>query len=178
MKKNSETRTISDLLNDSIFNQTSKNRLNGVVKQSTIFSFWDNIVGAKFSKFTKPYSIKYQKIYVSVKSPVVAQELSLYKNKILKKVNSYSQPLGIEIKDIIFNYKNFHSSNPIASYGVEDKPVFIDSTRLNTVKLSSSTQDKIKEHVGKIKFLNENQKDKLVSKILSTYQANELRKTD
>ena len=58
MKQNNETKSISELLNDSIFNQTSQNKLNSVIKQSTIFSFWDNIVGAKFSKFTKPYSIK------------------------------------------------------------------------------------------------------------------------
>ncbi len=177
MKKNSETRTISDLLNDSIFNQESKTRLNGVVKQSTVFSFWDNIVGAKFSKYTKPYSIKYQKIYVSVKSPVIAQELGLYKNKILKKVNSYSQPLGLEIKDIVFNYKNFHSSNPV-SLGVEDRPIFLSKEKLQSAKISQTTQEKIKEHIGKIKFLNENQKENLVSKIISTYQANELRKID
>ncbi len=178
MKQNNETKSISELLNDSIFNQTSQNKLNSVIKQSTIFSFWDNIVGAKFSKFTKPYSIKYQKIYVSTKSPIIAQELSLYKNKILKKVNSYSQPLGMEIKDIIFNYKNFHSSNPIVSYGIEDKPIFLNNSQLNSIKINSSVQDKIKEHISKIKFLNNNQKDNLVSKIISTYQANELRKTD
>lgn len=177
MKKNNETKLISELLNDSIFNQTSKNRLNGVVKQSTVFSFWDSMVGARFSKFTKPYSIKYQKIYVSVKSPVIAQELSLYKNKILKKINSYSQPIGMEIKDIVFNYKNFHSSNPI-SFGVEDKPVFLDNSSLKSVKINPSTQDKIKEHIGKIKFLNDSQKDNLVSKIISTYKASELRKMD
>ena len=178
MKKNSETKTISDLLNESVFGQVSKDRLNNVVKQSTIFSFWDNIVGAKFSKFTKPYSVKYQKIYVSVKSPIIAQELSLYKNKILKKINSYSQPLGMEIKDVIFNYKNFHSSNPYASFGVEDKPVFLDNGTLSSVQVDSKIQNKIKEHVTKIKFLDEKQKDKFISKIISTYQANKLRKMD
>ena len=110
-RKNNKTTSIGELLHNGAFSEfVNKNKLNAIIKHSTIFSFWGNIVGAKFSNITKPYSIKANKIYVSVKSPVIAQELSLYKAKILQKINSYSQPLGLFINDIVFNYKNYNYS--------------------------------------------------------------------
>ena len=102
MRQINDTSSIGDLIDTSVFCAKKNSKINHVVKQSTIFSFWKNVVGQKFVKFTKPYNIKYSKLYVSAKSPVVVQELSLYKAKLIEKINSYSKPLGIEIKDIIF----------------------------------------------------------------------------
>lgn len=147
-------------------------RMGAVIKHSTIFSFWGNIVGAKFAKFTRPYSIKYNKLYVSAKSPVIIQELGLYKTKIIKNINSYSMPLGIEIKDVIFNYKNYSMTTPESlSMQNEDKPVEISKTQLETVELDNETKQKIASNVDKIKFLNKEQKEKFARKIESTYKA-------
>ena len=170
--RTNKTNSISALLHSSAFSSMmSENKLNFVVKQSTIFSFWDSIVGSKFSKFTKPYSIKANKLYVSAKSPVVAQELSLYKTKILNKVNSYSQALGLEIKDIIFNYKNYTSTNPIKSNTVEDKPVVIEKSTLNDIELAKENKEQIQKSIDKINFLDENQKQKLADKIVQNQKA-------
>ena len=151
------------------------NKMGAIIKHSTIFSFWDSIVGAKFAKYTKPYSIKYNKIYVSAKSPVIVQELGLYKTKILRNINSYSMPLGLEIKDIIFSYKNYAADVPeTLSNQVEDKPVQLSKQEIQSVQISSEVEDKIKSNVEKIKFLNDEQKEKFASKIVSTYKAKNL----
>lgn len=176
MKKYNPTTHIGELISKTAFGEMAKeNKMGAVIKHSTIFSFWNNIVGAKFAKFTKPYAIKYSKLYVSAKSPVIVQELNLYKTKILKNVNSYSMPLGIEITDIIFNYKNYNMTSPeTLSNNVEDKPVEITKTQLEEIELDKKTQEQIKENVDRIKFLNKEQKIAFAKKIESTYKAKNL----
>lgn len=176
MKKYNPTTHIGELISKTAFGDMMKgNKMGAVIKHSTIFSFWNNIVGAKFSKFTKPYSIKYNKLYVSAKSPIIVQELSLYKAKILRNVNSYSMPLGIEITDIVFNYKNYCITTPeTLSNQVEDKPVEITKEQLQTVSIDNSLQEQIKKNVDRIKFLNDEQKKNFADKIASTYKAKNL----
>ena len=172
MKKHNPTTHIGELLNKTAFGEMMKgNKVGQIIKHSTIFSFWDNIVGARFSKFTKPYSIKYQKLYVSAKSPVVVQELTLYKSKILRNINSYSMPLGLEIKDIVFSYKNFSVTEPETLSQKEDKPVQISTEKVLTGEINSEVEEKIKSNIDKIKFLNEEQKQNFAQKIVSTYKA-------
>ena len=176
MKKHNPTTHIGELISKTAFGEMAKgNKMGAVIKHSTIFSFWDSIVGAKFAKFIKPYSIKYNKLYASAKSPVIVQELNLYKTKIIKNVNSYSMPLGIEITDIIFNYKNYCTSTPEAlTTQVEDKPIRISETQLESIELDKKTQEQIKSNVDKLKFLNDEQKANFARKIESTYKAKNL----
>lgn len=176
MKKHNPTTHIGELINKTTFGDMMKgNKMGAIIKHSTIFSFWNNIVGAKFSKFTKPYSIKCNKLYVSAKSPIIVQELSLYKAKILRNINSYSMPLGIEITDIIFNYKNYCASVPeTLSKQVEDKPIEITKEQLDKISLDEKVQEEIKKNVDRIKFLNDQQKKNFARKIESTYKAKDL----
>lgn len=175
MKRDSKTQTLSELIHASVFSQHSaKNKINSVIKHSTIFSFWESIVGAKFSKFTKPYSIKYNKLYVSAKSPIIIQELNLYKRNILNKVNSYSRPLGIEITDIIFNYKNYCVQNPITQTNIEDKPVWFEKTDVQNVELEQEKKEAISKNIDKINFLSDEQKEKLTQKIIENEKAKTL----
>jgi len=178
LKKDNKTQSISQLLHAGVFKETmGANRLNSIIKHSTIFSFWDSVVGAKFSKFTKPYAIKYSKLYVSAKSPVLAQELSLYKTKILSKVNSYSKPLGIEIKDIVCNYKNYFASDSIEKNKneIEDKPVEIKAQELDKLNIEKERQSQIQSCVSKISFLNDNQKEKLNREIINNLKVKQIR---
>ncbi len=171
MRKINDTFSIGDLIETSVFKDFKGGKMGSVVKRSTIFSFWDDVVGAKFAKYTRPYAIKGSKLYISAKSPVIVQELTLYKTKLLKKVNSYSKPLGIEISDVIFNYKNFAVQNPINFSGIEDKPVKISEKQLSNVEIDENIKNHIQKNIEKIKFLNNEQKEKFASKIISTYQA-------
>ncbi len=172
MKRHNKTATIADLLDGSVFgNVNIKNKMNNVIKHSTIFSFWNNIVGIKFARHTKPYAIKANKLYVSVKSPAIAQELSLYKLKILKKVNSYSMPLNMEIKDVIFNYKNYSMAVPETLTQNEDKPIELDKNKIDSVSLDEKTKEEFKNKIEKLKFLNDSQKTTLLSKLLDAKKA-------
>lgn len=172
MKKDNKTQTLAQLLNSEAFSKVmGKNKLNSIVKHSTVFSFWTNVVGAKFANITKPYAIKAKKLHVSAKSPVIIQELSLYKNKILNKLNSYSKPLGIEIDDIIFNYKNYNISTPQTLSEKEDKPIWFKGEELEGIELDTQTKEKIAQNIEKIKFLNNNQKQNLITKIITNEKA-------
>lgn len=184
-KKNNEdnalrinkTATIGELLNISRFSDgINSSKIDLITKHSTIFSFWGDIVGKKFTTFVKPVSIKASKLYVSAKSPVIIQELELYKSKLLKKINSYSRPLGIEIKDIVFNYKNFNETqNQKDETLVEDKPLMFDEKLINSIVLDDNTIQKIKESVSKISFLDKEKKEKLLNKIIFSKKAELIR---
>ncbi len=177
MKKDNKTQTISELLNSKAFcNAMGKDKLNSAIKHSTIFSFWSNIVGAKFSNITKPSVIKGQKLYVSAKNPVVIQELTLYKAKLISKINSYSKPLGVEINDIIFNYKNYSTTQPKTLNDKEDKPIWYKSSELRDIEIDNNTKEEFKKHVEKINFLNKEQKKNLLSKIINNEKAKIMQK--
>lgn len=172
MKRYNKTSSLKDLLENSVFNSAAtKNKMTNVIKHSTVFSFWNNIVGLKFARHTKPYAIRANKIYVSAKSPAVIQELNLYKFKLLSKINTYSKPLGIEIKDIIFNYKNFEISKAESEVQEEDIPVELKNEEIENITMDNKTEIELREKIEKINFLNGEQKEKLLSKLISAKKA-------
>lgn len=176
MKKLNKEQTISELLNSSAFGENiSKEKMNLTIKHSTIFSFWDDICGKRFCSLSKPYAIKSSKIYVSVKSPVVASELTLYKKKLIEKINSYSMPLGIEIKDMFFNYKNFCEQEKQKENFVEDKPIYIKKDKISEIKINEDDELLISDTVKKINFLSDEQKQKLLKKIIESNKAKSFR---
>ncbi len=160
--------TVGELINSSKFSEIiNSNKINLIAKHSTIFSFWSDIVGRKFSNITYPLKIKASKLYVCAKSPVIVQELSLYKINLVKKINSYSMPLGIEIKDIVFDYKNYKKENANTDDFVEDKPENYDETFLDNINIDEAEIEKIKNHIFKIDFLNDTQKQLLLKKVIA-----------
>ena len=180
MKRNSKISAIGELLNNSMFDNIGvKNRMTNVIKHSTIFSFWNDIVGVKFARHTKPYAIKGNKLYISVKSPVIGQELSLYKLRLLKKVNSYSIPLGTKITDIVFNYKNYKPlKTPSSADFREDIPINLDKDYLSAVFLNDEIKKEFREKIDKIEFLNDFQKENLLNKLINAKKANIIQKNN
>ena len=177
MQKNNETLPIGLLIKSSVFAQSlNDTKLQSVIKHSTIFSFWGEIAGKKFEKISIPYLIKGSVFYVSARSPVIIQELSLYKDILIKKINSYSMPLGIEIKKISFSYKNYDEivANNIPQNYPEDETVWYNQNDLDKVELE--LDKKISAAINNIKFLSDEQKKELIYKINSNYKAQYLRK--
>ncbi len=172
MRNINETKTISDLLNTFTFgDKNSKGKsLSDTVKHSTIFSFWEDIAGKKLAQYTKPLKIKYSKLFISAKSPVIVQELNLSKQNILKKINLYSQALGIQINDISVSYKNY-SKDENNFIPPDEKLEFYNDESFADCTLNDDFQDEIKKNISKINFLSQEQKDKLLKKIVNVKKA-------
>ena len=172
MKKINETKSISELLNTFTFgdNLSKGKSFSDTIKQSTLFSFWSDIAGAKLSQYTKPDKVKYQKLYVSAKSPVIIQELNLNKQQILSKLNSYSNALGIKIKDIVFDYKKY-SENKNEEFPPDNLPEFFKNEALDEIEVDKAFEENIKNSIDKINFLSKEQKEKLTSEIIKTKKA-------
>ena len=172
MRNINETKTISDLLNTFTFgNENSKGKsLSDTIKQSTIFSFWNDIVGNKMAKYSKPTKIKYSKLYISAKSPAIVQELNLSKQNIMKKINLYSQALGITVKDIIADYKNY-SETTEKVVSEDEKICFYDEVSLSECEVNKDFEEKINKNISKIDFLSQEQKDRLTKKIINVKKA-------
>ncbi len=177
MEKSNKTETIGNLINESVFAQMiKKDKFNCAIKCATIFSFWEEIVGKKFSKCTKPYAIKKNKMFIKVESPVIAQELSFNKEKLIQKINSYSMPLDINIKEIMFDYKNFYSDENKEKKEENDSVIYFDTKKIDETKFSEKTEESIKKSVDNITFLDETQKKIFVKKIVNTFKARFLQK--
>lgn len=70
--------------------------------------YWIETVGNKISQFSKVLDFSADNILTIVCSDsFVANELYLEKNKLTKLMNEKTKNLGIEIKDIRFNYKKW-----------------------------------------------------------------------
>ena len=173
-KRLNKTSSISELLSDTMFKSIKRNKtVKNALKHSTLFSFWNMIVGKKFEGLTRPTMIRNSIIFVSAKSPVIVQELNLYKARLLEKLNSYSMPLGIEIKDIFLSYKNYITHEE-EKY-LEDKPQWYEKETFDSVAVEEEFQGEIKRNIDKINFLNDNQKNKLILKIFDAKKAQTLR---
>ena len=170
--------TIGELLNKTVLgSKLNKTDFSMIAKHSTIFSFWDNIVGKKIANISKPYKISASKIYITAKSPTVSQQIALTKNKIIEKLNTYSKPLGIEIKDIITNYKNYDELTLTDAIPESEQVVWLDNKILDKIELSEEMKLSIQKAINKIKFLDESQKEKLLNKILNNCKATIYRET-
>ncbi|MBR2068525.1 MAG: DUF721 domain-containing protein [Candidatus Gastranaerophilales bacterium] len=172
MRHIKETNTISELLNTFTFgdNSSKGKSLSDTIKQSTVFSFWEDIIGAKLAKYTKPIKIKYSKLYLSAKSPALVQELNLSKSKILKKINTYSMALGISIKDLVIDYKNY-TENSEHEIPQDEKLNYYNEESFSDIEIDENYKSEIRNNIEKINFLSENQKEKLINKIYNAKKA-------
>ena len=84
------------------------------ITRSNLFKFWKKVVGEKFQDKSKPYSMTSNSVMViACKSSVVAQELMLRKNKIMKDFEPYLKSLKMNIKDLRFDVKRWVQDNDI-----------------------------------------------------------------
>ncbi|HOJ92101.1 MAG TPA: DUF721 domain-containing protein [Dictyoglomaceae bacterium] len=99
---------------------------------------WDKVVGETLALHTKPAYVKNGVLYVYVDSSVWVQELSLFKPKLMEKINE-KLVVPDTIKDIVFIDKgrNFRKSNV--------------SPKKKEVKLSLREEERIAKIVEDIK---------------------------
>lgn len=160
---------ISDILNDSLFGSNKRS----AIRYSTIFSFWAQIVGKKFANSTKPSKIKGSKLYVSCENPFVVQEMIMYKKILLNKIRPYSSPLGVDIDDMVFDYKSWSDEQEIST--VDDFPKFYDDKELDLQDVDCSEFEKVFLNIDNSPYLNDEQKDKFKNRIIKLQKAKKLR---
>ena len=100
--------SLGDIIDQTLLNNP---RYDFAMKCSTLFGFWGQIVGSKFEKFSKPVNLAGGKLSVVCKSPVVVQELTMFKAELLEKTAKFATPLGLQVTDFIFSYKNWESGS-------------------------------------------------------------------
>lgn len=98
--------SIGEVITETLANNP---RYKYAIKCSTLFSFWGEVVGVKFAKFSKPVNLNYGKLFVSCKNPTVVQELTMFKSDLLEKIDKFAQPLDLKIKDFVFSYKDWEN---------------------------------------------------------------------
>lgn len=140
------------------------------MKKATIFKFWAQVVGKKFEKYSKIEALNAQGVLiVSCANSAVSSELTMFKSDILKKINVYANPLGVEITDINFSHKLWKRDNLYAEFSVEEKnPHKKDLTGFNpdNIALDVDEVDAIRASVMNNKFATEEQRKKMFDAII------------
>ena len=176
-KRENKTLTLQELLNNPLIRaKINQDACSKALKQSTIFSFWENIAGKKLAKLSKPYKIKDGKFYITTKSATVSQQILFVKKKLSEKINIYAKPLGIEIKEIVPTYKNYDEITTEKEIPKDEETVFINQNDIKKVEIDTALRESIETSIKKINLLDENQKNLLTKKILDVYKAKKYRK--
>ena len=94
---------------DSVISSMMDNPLlKKAVARTTLFKFWDNILPQKLKNKSRPFSmLQGGTMVIACQNPIVAQELSLYKIKLLKDFEPYLKSLNIKVKDLKFDPKKW-----------------------------------------------------------------------
>lgn len=85
------------------------------MKISSLIKLWPKVVGPKFEKKSKIFSVQESGgsdiIIVAVSSSAIAQELIFYKNDIIKKIYKVAKNLEFKVKDVQFSTKFWKEEN-------------------------------------------------------------------
>lgn len=140
------------------------------MKRATIFKFWAQVVGKKFEKYSKIEALNLQNILiVACANAAVSSELTMFKPDILKKINVYSKPLGVEILDINFSHKIWKNERQ-ESLAVEatENPHKPDLSNFNPdeIVLDADDFNAVKASVMNNSFASEEQRTKMLDAII------------
>lgn len=145
-------------------------------KKSTLFKFWPKIAGKKFENHSKVENLIERggewTLTVACKNAQVTSELTMYKAELLKKLNSYANPLGIEVQDINFSHKiwkNEHSLSAGELNSVQEKnPYAHDLSGFDPEKIELDPEEleTIKENVSQNTFATEDQRERMFQTII------------
>lgn len=141
------------------------------VKKASVFKFWSKVVGKKFEKYSRPESITPSNVLmIACANAAVSSELMMFKPEILKKINTYSKPLGVIIEDINFSHKIWRTqiSTEQKVYQEPKNPYKKDLTGFDPdkVELNPDDVEAIKKSVDNNKFATEEQRKKMFDAII------------
>ena len=103
--------TISNVLNKLVGTLGLDKRL----KEHTLMSLWPTLIGDTFAQKSRPLFIDSElNLVIAVKDASVAQELSLLKTEIVKKLRIAANTMNLTINGMRFDLKHFHNSTQVA----------------------------------------------------------------
>ena len=82
--RRSQTRSIKDVLHDFL----KENRLDRKLDEQEMIRLWYEITGKMVARATKSVYIKNRKMFVSIESSVIRNEISMIREGLLKELNS------------------------------------------------------------------------------------------
>ena len=183
-------------------NQNSFNNLDSVLnsvmvdlgldkglKQQEFAKLWSKIVGPKFQNSSKVVYLQSRQgediLTVAVSSPAVAQELSFFKEDIIKKIKVVAKDFNYNIKDILFNAKVWEELKKETKQKVEEEnknfykiEKNFSEEDLNKIELPESVVESIKDSLKEQKFSSEEMKEKMFNIIIKDLKTQEWRKNN
>lgn len=131
------------------------------LKISTICKLWPKVVGPRFEKTSKIFSIQqrgaFDVVLVAVSSSVVAQELGFFTGDILRKLQKIGENFGFNIKEVKFSAKHWQYEPKEA----EEKPsVLPPDEELEGINLPKKELAALKKSVDENGMLDEEQKER------------------
>ena len=167
-----------DSLENVMYSVLNQNGLQSGLKKATFFKFWPKIAGKKFEKYSKIVSLNERNILtVACANSAVSSELLMYKADLLKKINAYANPLGLEVEDINFSHKLWKnpSEKSDASGPKEEvkNPYEHDMTgfRPEEIDLEPDEVERIKRSVESNTFATPAQREKMFNAIILDLKA-------
>lgn len=125
------------------------------LKINTICKLWPKVVGPRFEKTSKIFSIhqkgKIDVVLVAVSSSVVAQELGFFTNDILRKLHKIGENFGFNIKEVKFSAKHWTYEQK-----AEEKLIVMPSDKdLEGIKLPAKALASLRKSVDENGMLDE-----------------------
>jgi Dna[CI] antecedent, DciA len=88
------------------------------LKEHALLNLWPMMIGPVFSDKSRPLFIDHESnLVIAVKDASVAQELSLMKSEIIKKMRVAAHSLGLKINGMRFDLKHYYGGTPSLSDG-------------------------------------------------------------
>lgn len=157
------------------------------LKQQEFAKLWPKIVGPKFQNSSKVVYIQSRQgldiLTVAVSSPAVAQELSFFKEDIIKKINKVAKDFNYNIKEILFNSKLWEEIKRETKQKTEEEnksfykiEKIFSEEELNKIQLPEEIVEKIRNSLDEQKFYSEELKEKMFNTIIKDLKKQEWQK--
>ena len=159
------------------------------LKQQEFAKLWSKIVGPKFQNSSKVVYLQSRQgediLTVAVSSPAVSQELSFFKEDIIKKIKVVAKDFNYNIKDIFFDSKLWEElKEDIKQKKEEENKNFYKIEKnfseedLKKIQLPESVVESIKDSLKDQKFSSEEMKEKMFNIIIKDLKTQEWRKNN
>jgi len=159
------------------------------LKQQEFAKLWPKIVGPKFQNSSKVVYLQSRQgediLTVAVSSPAVAQELSFFKEDIIKKIKIVAKDFNYNIKEILFNSKLWEELKKETKQKTEEEnknfykieKIFSEED-LKNIKLSEEVVEDIKKSLSEQNFYSEELKEKMFNTIIKDLKTQQWRKNN